>query len=237
MELQQEVSAALNLQPETTATETVTQQSEVQTATPTPEAQPQQVQTQEQTTQTENPVRQLRQQYDKASALLKRIAESKGLTVDELANSLQDEEDKKRAQSLNIPLEVQQQMRSQEEKIKNLELQNLRNDFDIRANRLKAEYQLNENQIIDFAETAKKAGFNIFTPGVDLVTLYRAMNYDTLTADLRNTIRQEVLAELQNSNANVINNIPGTQQPTANNSGNDMNANDFMASLFQNLGR
>lgn len=234
MELQQEVGAALNLQ-----SEQPEQTAQVQTDTPQVEATPAPEQTQttqEQNTQSENPVRQLRQQYDKASALLKRIAESKGLTVDELANSLQDEEDKKQAQSLNIPLEVQQRMRTQEEKIKNLEMQNLKNDFDNRANRLKAEFQLNENQIIDFAESAKKAGFNIFTPGMDLITLYRVMNYDTLSTNLRNSIRQEVLTELQNGNANVINNIPGTQQPSVS-SGNDINANEFMASLFQNLGK
>jgi hypothetical protein len=192
---------------------------------------------------TDNPVRLLRQQYestkselDQNKALLQRIADSKGVTIEQLQESLQAEEDKRNAQTNNIPLEIQQRMRTQEEQIKNLQMQNLRADFDTRANKLKAQYTLDDNQIVDFAEKAKASGFNIFTPGLDLVMLYRAMNYDTVVNDLRNSIRQEILTELQGNNTNTINNIPGTQQPSTN-PASELSEKDFMRSLFSNLGR
>ena len=233
--LEQAVSSALGIE-----NNTVTQTQEQQTsATIIPEFQTKPTaQTQE-----ESPVKLLRQQYEatksdlsKSNALLQRIANSRGITVEELQDAIQAEEDKRQAQNNNIPIEIQQRIRTQEEKIKNLEMQNLRNDFDLRAGKLKSEYQLNDQQVIDFAQKAEALGLNVFTPGLDLVTLFRAINYDSVVNDLKNSIRQEVLNELQNSNnTNAINNIPGTKQPDTSTK-NDMTESAFLQSLLNNLG-
>lgn len=194
----------------------------------------------QQVTEETNNMRQLRQQYEdvkkrssESDALLKRIADSMGITVDKLSEKIQSEEDKKAAASKNIPTEVQQQLRQQEEKIRNLELANMKADYMNRSQKLANMYNLSENQMVDFARQAEQLGFNVFTPGLDMVTLYRAINYQTVEANLRNQIRQEVLAELQKGQqANTVQS--NTNIPSNKSDGID-NSKDFMKQLFANL--
>lgn len=186
---------------------------------------------------TENPVRQLRAQYDaqkkqleERTALLQRIAQSRGLSsVEDLVAKLQEDDDKAKANSRNIPIEIQQQLREQEEKIKSLEMQNLKANYQSREAQLRAQFNLSEQQMYDFARQAESAGFNVFTPNLDLSILYKAMNYNSLEQDLRNQIRQEVLAELQGKNTNTIR--QGTATPPS--TSGDMSVEEFYSKLFK----
>lgn len=182
-------------------------------------------------------IRQLRQQYDTTKQeleqnrqLLERIAASQGISVEQLADKLQADEDKRKATANNIPVEFQQRMREQEEQIRQLQMQNIRANYDSRAAQLRSSYSLNDAQMIEFAEKAKGLGFNVFTPNLDLITLYRAINYDTISVNLENEIRQKVLAELQNKPANQVSNIPAAPK------NNDVSEAEFMKQVFQNLG-
>lgn len=196
---------------------------------------------QNQTTQErDNPVRQLRAQYDaqkkqleERTNLLERIAKTRGLSsIDDLVNKLQEEEDKARATSRNIPIEVQQQIRQQEEKIKALEIQNLKANYQARELQLRNQFNLSEQQMFEFAKQAESLGFNVFTPDLNLSTLYKAINYDKLEQDLRSKIRQEVLTELQNNNnANTIR--QGTSVTPASSSNNDVSPEEFFKQLFK----
>lgn len=185
----------------------------------------------------ENPTRQLRAQYDaqkkqleERTALLQRIAQSRGLSsVEDLVAKLQEDEDKAKANSRNIPIEIQQQLRVQEEKIKELEMQNLRSNYQSREAQLRAQFNLSEQQMYDFARKAEGAGFNVFTPNLDLNVLYKAMNYDSLEQDLRNQIRQEVLAELQGNNTNTIRQGTSTTPSTS----SDLSVEEFYSKLFK----
>lgn len=198
----------------------------------TQQTQPEQPSTQPET----NGFKQLRNQYDSVKKeheqdrqLLQKVADSMGISVDQLAAKIQSEEDKKKAQANNIPVEIQQQLREQQEQIRQLEMQNIRANYESRAARLRAEYNLNDNQMIEFAEKAKNAGFNVFTPGLDLNILYRSMNYDSIVSGLKEQIRQEVLKELQGNPTNNLSTL--TPNPSSNNN-NQMSEQDFMSKLF-----
>lgn len=182
-------------------------------------------------------IKQLRQQYDTTKQeleqnkqLLERIAASQGISVEQLADKLQADEDKRKATANNIPVEFQQRMREQEEQIRQLQMQNIRANYDSRAAQLRSSYNLTDAQMIEFAEKAKGLGFNVFTPNLDLTTLYRAINYDTISVNLENEIRQKVLAELQNKPANQVSNIPAAPNS------NDVSEAEFMKQVFQRLG-
>lgn len=224
-----EVPAGTEPAPQDQPTQTVIVESTPQTTVP---------ETQPTTTET-NGMKQLRNQYDTVKReheqdrqLLQRVADSMGIPIEQLAEKMQAEEDKKKATANNVPVEIQRQIREQQEQIRRLEMENLRANYDSRAAKLRAEYNLNDVQMIEFAEKAKNAGFNVFTPGLDLNMLYRSMNYDSIISNLREQIRQEVLTELQGKPTNTINNM--TPNP-ASNTNSDMSAQDFMNQLFNSV--
>lgn len=200
--------------------------------------QPEQTQTTQQPET--NGMKQLRTQYestkqelDHKSQLLQRIADNMGLKLEDVEKKTQEDEDKKKATSNNIPIEVQRQIREQDEKIKQLEMQNLRANYDARISKLCAEHPLMENQIIEFAEKAKASGFNIFSPDLDLNLLYRAMNYDNIVDDLKKQIRQDILNEMQQGNqASTVSN----RTNTGNKPESEMSNQEFMNELMKELG-
>ena len=75
-------------------------------------------------TEANSTIRQMREQISKhkselerSNNLLKRLAEERGITVEQLEEDLKAKEDKAKAQSMNISPEVARQIRLQEERI------------------------------------------------------------------------------------------------------------------------
>lgn len=146
---------------------------------------------------------------DKAKAVLQKIADQKGVSIEELEEQLQAEEDKKVATQKGIDPTIQKTLREQEARIKELETERMRTDFIIRADKLSQQFQLNSEAMEDFASKAADKGINIFAPGVDLVTVYRALNYENIVKADQARIRQEILAEIQQTK----NTSPGVGKP------------------------
>lgn len=165
-----------------------------------------------------NPVRQLRTQLEttkqeaaKHQRILQKLADAKGITVEQLEIQIQEEEDRKTAQAKGVPPEVQRQLREQQDRIRTLEEEGIRADFNRRAENFRREVALTDEAMVEFAKQAKSAGINIFTPGLNLTDLYRALNYSSISATMKEQIRQEVLREIeaQKKNGSTITAVPG----------------------------
>ena len=191
-----------------------------------------------------NPMRELRNRYEEIKAqqqkerkLLERAAAKLGIPIEELETKLQEEEDKREAIAKNIPVETQRQLREYEQRLKALEEERIRENFNFRAMKLQQEYSLTQDQVLDFAQQARQAGFDIFKPEVDLNVLYRAFNLDNIIAATKEQTRQQVLAELKankdtSPQTGQFRNQPGTQQ-----SQNTLSDADFMSELFKSFVR
>lgn len=237
---------------ETTETQEVPNEETVESTqeeTATQSDQPESKETPAKTGETKsNPMRELRNQYnelkkqlesirsesDKYQALLKRIADSQGVTIDQLEAKLQEEEDARIAQTKQIPVETQRQLREAEERIRQLEEANIRNNFNLRAERLQREFQLTPEQMQAFAQQAYASGIDILNSNVDLNILYRAFNYETIINDIREQEKQRVLQEINKNKQQSpeVGTVRGTASKQSAQS-NPVSDAEFLRGIFQ----
>ena len=239
----------------------VTQQPEVQ-ATPAPESAPETVtpepstSAQEPEVQTNNTpapetnqnnqdnstIRQMREQLSqskkeaqKQKELLERIAREQGISIEQLEESITAKENKRRGEQLGVSPEVAAQLAAQEARIKELEEQNTRIDFNNRVNSFQNEFKLSPEETMTFLQDAQAQGFDVLRPGTNLSTLYRAINFDRLSKAKEAEIRQQILNDMQRQRENA-NQVPGTSPvPTTPSAQDDMSDKEFKASLFNSL--
>lgn len=170
-------------------------------------------------------LKQLKDSDAKHKALLERMAAANNMTIEELEAKIQADEDKKNATARGIPVEIEQRIREQEQRIKELEEQNRAQNFNVRANSLIAKYGMNEQQFLDFAKDMMDKGFDIRKENMDLDLLYRANNFDTLMKSNVEKAKQDLLAEIERQKNNS-NNLPGGAKPNvSNNQGQGDNKN------------
>lgn len=239
----------------------VTQQPEVQ-ATPAPESAPETI-TSEPSTSTQEPevqpdnspapeanqnnqdnstIRQMREQLSqskkeaqKQKELLERIAREQGISVEQLEESITAKENKRRGEQLGVSPEVAAQLAAQEARIRELEEQNTRIDFNNRVNNFQSEFRLSPEETMTFLQDAQAQGFDVLRPGTNLSTLYRAINFERLSKAKEAEIRQQILNDMQRQRENA-NQVPGTTPvPASPNAQDDMSDKDFKASLFNSL--
>lgn len=238
-ELENQVASALGLepgQPETPATTepAVAQEQIPENTTPEP---PQTVETPASTNTDNSTIRQMREQIaqekkekQRIEALLQRMADSQGKTIEQLEADLQANEDKKTAQNLNIPQEVATRMRIQEEQIKQLREESIKNDFNYRYNNFKQATGLTDDKALAFLKDVQSKGFDPLTKGMDLVTLYRAVNFDVLSQAKEAELKQKILNEMYNNpNANII---PTTTSQTPSPKPVEDNPKQFVDEIF-----
>lgn len=239
-ELENQVAAALGLepeQPETPATPTEEEKTVEATEQTTTEQTPQQVEQPVQSNTDNSTIRQMREQIaqekkerQKIEALLQRMADQQGKTIDQLEADLQANEDKKTAQNLNIPQEVATRMRIQEEQIKQLREESIRNDFNYRYNNFKQATGLTDDKALSFLRDVQSKGFDPLTKGMDLTTLYRAVNFEALSQAKEAELKQKILNEMYNNpNANPI---PSTSPQAPSPKPVEDNPKQFVDELF-----
>lgn len=187
-------------------------------------------------------IRQMREQIanekrerQKAQELLQRIADERGIDITKLEEELQSKADQRKASQLNVSPEIAAQIRMQEQRIKELEEQNTRIDFNNRVDLLQKEQNLTENQVLEFLQNAQAKGFNPLTKGMDLNVLYRAMNFEKLSKAKEASLRQQILNEMQEQREkgnNVVNikQAPQKQQEVE-------SPDDFMKSLLSKFNK
>lgn len=180
--------------------------------------------TQPSSTEDNSTIRQMREQISKhkselerSNNLLKRLAEERGITVEQLEEDLKAKEDKAKAQSMNISPEVAKQIRLQEERIQQLEQQAIQEDLMHRVTAFKKETGLDDQQTLQFLRDASAKGLNPIAKGTDLLILYRAMNFDTLSKAREAEIRQQILNEMQQQreSSNSVTGTTGTTAPAS----------------------
>jgi hypothetical protein len=192
-----------------------------------------------------NPMAQLRSQYDQTKkdketylSTLTRIAESQGLSVEELIAKQQEEADRRIAQQKGITPEIQKQLREYEERVKALEIENKRTVFNRNAEVLMAKYNMDLPKFEEFVRQAHNAGFDLIkNPSLDFDILYKALNYDTLVQTKEAQVRESILADLQQKQQqspgiNKTNN-PNSGTPSADSSDDDIES--WFASTLKEL--
>lgn len=188
-----------------------------------------------------NPMRQLRNQYDKTNAdlrkreeLLNKLTQARGFkSIEELEKSIIEEENKRIATQKGIPVEVQQELAEYKSRLQTLEQQRMEENFNMRAHQLIAEHKLDETSFGEFAQKAVAAGFKITDLNVDLGLIYKAMYLESIIATEIEKAKQGVLANIQtqheqspviDSNRRVV--TPETKKE-------DLAPADLVAQLFK----
>lgn len=185
-------------------------------------------------------IKQTRESEARLKALLERAAKYNGTTVEELEQKIQAEEDKKNAQLKGIPTEVEARIREQEKRIRELEERNIAQDFNYRANNLIRNYNMTNEQFIQFAQSARDQGFDVTKPGLNLDLLYKSFNFDTLMNQHAEKVKQDLLSEMQrqrdnsSSNTNVKGTVPN---PENRGSSNDISEEEFINDLVSKLNK
>lgn len=205
-----------------------------------PTTEPETPQQPEQKDNNNSVIKQLRDEIKRSKANETRITKllekiGGGASLEELEQKYQLEEDKKIATEKGIPTEIQSRMREQEARIKQLEEQNIAYNFNSRANQLMISENLNQQQFLEFAESAKNSGIDILKPNVDLQVVYRAINYDRLTKELVAKTKQEVLSgiEQQRLQSSSPGSIKQSVPPKQNNNNDDLDEKSFVDSIFE----
>lgn len=242
--LQDVVANAMNISESEPVTETPTDAStETQNVEQPTESETTEQQVQQSDTNRDNStikqmreqIAQYKQRQQETETKLQRIADSMGKSVDEVLADIQAKEDKAKGERLGVSPEIAAQIRQQEARIKELEEQAIRDDFNNRATNFKREFNLNEVELNNFFQDAVSKGFDLLKKGVDLGTIYRAINFDRLSQAKEAEIRQQILNEMQQQreSANMVNNV----QPQPTQVSSDDNAQDFVKTLKEQLKR
>lgn len=176
-------------------------------------------------------------EYKKLEDDLKRIEGLLGKSREEILAEAQQKADKAKADSLGVSPEVAKTIREQEQRIKELEQASIREDFNNRANNFRREYNLNDKQLSDFFNDAIQKGFDLMRKGTDLGVIYRAINFDKLSAAKEAEIRQNILNEMQQQreNANGFTNV-NNQANTTDSSLSGTNQ-DFVKAIYNNFNK
>lgn len=211
-----------------------------ETVVENPEQAPQQPETPAQDTENST-IKQMREQISqskkeaqRANGLLARIAKAQGLSVEQLEADITEKENKKRGEELGVSPEVAAQLAAQERRIQELETQNTRMDFNNRVDAFQREFKLTPEATMEFLQTAQQQGFDVLKPGVNLSTIYRAVNFDRLSKAKEAEIRQQILNEMQQQRENS-NSIPGSSAAPVTPGQDEMSDKEFKASLFNSL--
>lgn len=168
--------------------------------------------------------------------LLQRIADDRGISIEQLEEDLQAKEDAKVAKTMNVPPEVARQLRTQEERIKQLEEQSMRDDLMHRVDNFKRATGLNDQQTLEFLKEAQERGINPIIKGTDLLTLYRAINFDRLAEAKEAELRQQILNDMQRQREQANDVLgSGSTQNVSGNSEVSISDQDFIKELKQNL--
>lgn len=186
-------------------------------------------------------IRQMREQISqskkeaqKAQELLARIAKEQGISVEQLEEHITAKENKRRGEELGVSPEVAAQLAAQERRIQELETQNTRMDFNNRVDAFQREFKLTPEATMEFLQNAQQQGFDVLKPGVNLSTIYRAVNFDRLSKAKEAEIRQQILNEMQQQRENG-NSIPGSSAAPVTPGQDEMSDKEFKASLFNSL--
>jgi len=109
---------------------------------------------------------------------VKKLADSYGMTSEELQKRFSDDQAKKEAEALGMKPENYTRMRELEEKVKTLESSKQEEVFNIYADKFIAEKEMAPEAFTDLAVEATKMGFDLMNHPNLIEVAYKALNYD-----------------------------------------------------------
>lgn len=121
------------------------------------------------------------------------------------------------AKKKNVDPLVLQQLQQREAAIAEQEKQQLRQEAHTGFDKLRTQFNLDNNKLLAFAQQLQTAGINPFEQRVNLEQQYKLLNYDTLLAEAREAGRQEEIArrtKAQTSSTTPSGKVGGTQPDT-----------------------
>ena len=139
-----------------------------------------------------------KQEAAQANKLMEKIAKSNNMSVEEYIKKLEEDEVVEKAKVNNISPEIQKIIDNQNAQIAAIQKDKERALFNKNMNELIATQKINEEQAAEFLRNANERGVDVINSPLTHSELYMALNGKTIIENLRNDIRQEVLAEIQN---------------------------------------
>lgn len=185
----------------------------------------------------------MRVQLAAQNKLFKALADSKGISVDQLKAELNKEAVTKKAAQLNVTPEVYERLSKLEEdnKAKQAELDALK-DARYREQQtrmltenieaVQKEHGLSDNQVREFVNETISQGMDILKGNVPLTVVYKGMKFDELVKAEVEKAKQEVIAQYGKADKYAASTVK-----SSGNSDKDANAITDMAALDALLGK
>lgn len=178
-----------------------------------------------------NVIRQMREEIAKnktkaneLNTMLERVAKSAGMSVEEYMKQLDDNELKAKADQNKITPELQRQLDEQSNRLKYFEEAQQKAIFNRNMNELISSQNITEDEAADFLRAVSQKGIDVVQSPLTHKELYFAINGENIIKNIKETVRQEVLAEMQERKTK----IPGTN-PGGTSDGSKGGLEDFIA--------
>lgn len=186
----------------------------------------------------------MRVELKRQSDLLQKVADSRGISLDQLKTELNKEAVEKKAAQLNVTPEVYERLSRLEEanRAKEAELQALRDrEYKSQQSQLltrnieevQKEYGLSDDQAMAFVNETIRQGMDILKGSVPLSIVYKGMNFDKLMEEKIEAAKQEVIAQYEKADKHA----PTTMKNSGNSADKDVNDVLDMADLDRLLGK
>jgi hypothetical protein len=156
----------------------------------------------------------------------------KGTAPEKIIEAIQAKQLEAQAKSQNVPLELLQQMEGFKQKAEAFERAQMEQQAFGGFNQVKTTHGLTDQEMIEFANQLDQKGLNPFyTPGIDLLKEYRALNYDALLQKSIDAAVQKALGTQQAAADHGTK--PGTQSgPAGDTSKQSINTVDGLNNLL-----
>lgn len=182
---QQPNAAPAQQQTQQVQTPTIPPVQQQQTAPEQQVQQPQQTQQPAQNSQQNAAFAQMRIQNANYESLIKRMGENLGIkdnTIEGITASLNNQLTQQEAQKMNVSPEIMQTLQQQAQFIQQIQEQQAKTQLATAAHNLQSQFNLNAQQIMDFASELDTLGIDMLTNSNNLVAIYRGLHFDELQA-------------------------------------------------------
>lgn len=139
----------------------------------------------------------------KEAEFVKQLADSYGMTVEELRTRFEEDRAKKEAEAQGLNVEQYKKMQELEATVKNLQSKQVEERFNLYADKFIADKQLTEDQFKELAVESTKMGFDLMNNPQYLETAWKAMNYDKAIEEGRQAQLAETKKRRETSTGNT----------------------------------
>lgn len=123
-------------------------------------------------------LREERDRLAKSDEFLNNLASQYNMTKDQLIEKYTQELNSKKAEEQGIPVEQFRKMQEMEKKIQDIEAQKQKEVFNLKANQIALNYNLNDDQMVQLFNEASSMNLDILANPDLLDVVYRSMNYE-----------------------------------------------------------